>query len=519
MASLERAIARAKCFIRNLKAKVTNDVVIRSKTTLGTGCNDSVLTALSVLDLQDAEQLIIKAVQSSYFSNEIGILRAGDQIQKNSSLYKLDCFVDEFGLLRVGGRLRFAQFYTEQKHPILLPKAAHVSTLIIRHSHQAVKHQGRGMTMNEVRSRGFWIVSLNSQVKKLIHTCVTCRFLRGSTQTQKMADLPPDRLECIPPFTYCGVDLFGPFLIREKRSDVKRYGVIFTCLVSRGVHIEMAYSLSTDAFIQTLRKFLAIRGPIRLLRCDNGTNFVGANKELSKSINGVRSEVLRTFLLENNCEFEFRMNPPSASHMGGAWERLIRVARSILSTLLDQHGNRLDNSSLSTFFYEAAAIINCRPLTLDHVTDPNHPDPLTPNHLLTGKSKVVLPPPGQFCKEDVYSIKRWRCIQYLADRFWQRWRDEYLCYLQTRGKWQQVQRDVKVGDIVLIKEDGAFRNDWRKGRVIETYASKDGHIRQVKLRTGCNGVVRTTDESGVGNTLTRPIHKLVLLLPSESDDV
>ena len=513
--ALRRALARAKYYIQKLKGRIHKGVTTRSKSRSGTIHSQYSLQALKVEDLLEAEQLIFKVVQYSYYSEEIDLLRSEEDIPSASSLIKLDCFIDDIGLLRVGGRLKFAHLYTERKHPVVLPKGAHVSTLVVRDCHQAVKHQGRGMTLNEVRARGFWVVGLNQLVKSLIHACVPCRILRGRVQSQKMADLPRDRVQPAPPFTYCGVDLFGPFLVKERRSEVKRYGVLFTCLASRAVHIEMAYSLTTDAFIQCLRKFLAIRGPIRLLRCDNGTNFVGASKELTKAIDGIQISGLKEFLLNNNCDLEFRWNPPGASHMGGAWERLIRVARSILSSLIDQHGSRIDDNSLSTFFYEIAAIINCRPLSLETVTDAQSPEPLTPNHLLTGKSRIVLPPPGQFCREDVYSIKRWRCVQHLADRFWQRWKDEYLSYLQTRGKWQQKQRDMRIGDIVLIKGENAFRNDWRRGMVEELFPSKDGHVRHVKLRMGAARRTDSTDTQEAGSTLIRPIHKLVLLLPSE----
>ena len=140
------------------------------------------------------------------------------------------------------------------------------------------------------------------------------------------------------------------------RSEAVR--VIFTCLTTRAIHIEMPYNLTTDAFIYALRKFMAIRGPIRLLRCDNGTNFVGANKELARSFEAIQSDILRNFALENNCDIEFRTNPPYTSHMGGGWERLIRVVRSVLSTILDQHSTRLNDSSLGTFLYEVAAVVN-----------------------------------------------------------------------------------------------------------------------------------------------------------------
>ena len=155
-------------------------------------------------------------------------------------------------------------------------------------------------------------------------------------------------------------------------------------------------------------------------------------------------------------------------------------------------------------------MINSRPLSLEHVTDPDHPEPLTPNHLLTGKSRVVVPPPGEFAQNDIYCIKRWRCVQFLTDQFWLRWRKEYLKYLQLRSKWQRTEKELRVGDIVLLTDENLPRNDWKRGVVVETIVSQDGYVRTVKLKIG-----RRADNPE--SVLTRPVHKLVLLLPSEED--
>ena len=137
---------------------------------------------------------------------------------------------------------------------------------------------------------------------------MTCRKLRGSVQEQHMAVLPPDRLEPAPPFTSCAVDYFGPFIIKEGRKELKRYGVLFTCMASRAVHIEVAASLETDSFINALRRLLSRRGPIRQLRSDQGTNFVGAKRELKEALKELNGDAIRKELLRNSCDwFEFKM--------------------------------------------------------------------------------------------------------------------------------------------------------------------------------------------------------------------
>ena len=149
-----------------------------------------------------------------------------------------------------------------------------------------------------------------------------------------MADLPQDRLESAPTFTYCATDYFGPFIVREKRKELKRYGVIFTCMASRAVHLEMASSLDTDSFLNTFRRFASRRGPVQQLRSDQGTNFMGAQRELTKPLNEMDQEKVRSSLLREQCNWiTFKTKILSASHMGSVWERQIRTVRNVLSSL------------------------------------------------------------------------------------------------------------------------------------------------------------------------------------------
>lgn len=130
--------------------------------------------------------------------------------------------------------------------------------------------------MNEIRSSGFWIIEGSSPVRKHISMCTVCKKVRGCAQEQKMSDLPKDRLEPNAPFTYSAVDFFGPFYVKEGRKELKRYGVLFTCMSSRAIHLETANYLSTDSFINAYRRFIGRRGPVIQLRSAQGTNFIGA---------------------------------------------------------------------------------------------------------------------------------------------------------------------------------------------------------------------------------------------------
>jgi len=155
--------------------------------------------------------------------------------------------------------------------------------------------------------------------------------------------------------------------------------------------------------------------------------------------------------------------PPAASHMGGVWECHIRSVRSILSALMREYGHALDDESLyRTLLAEVECIINSRPLTVPS-SDPGDLDPLTPNHLLTMKSKIVMLPPGDFQKTDVFLCRRWKRVQYLSNVFWSRWQKECVQNLQERVKWNSPRRNLQRGDLVLIADNRVPRNQMEHG--------------------------------------------------------
>ena len=372
-----RAIALSLLYLQRLREQAFAEHKVSNKKAM-----------LQVQDLQEAENVIIKSVQCTAFPEELKSLKSSQHVKsledrlaappeikfspKQSSLYKLDPFLDSQGILRVGGRLRNASLPFEVKFPVILPRRSHVTTLIIRYFHEKIKHQGRGMTLNEIRANGYWIVGGTSAVGSYIWSCVVCRKMRSAVVEQKMADLPEDRLEPAPPFTFCAVDYFGPFSIKEGRKEMKRYGVLFTCLASRAIHLETSTSLETDAFINALCRFTCRRGLICQLRSDQGTNFVGAKHELKAALAELDHEHIKTELLLGNCDwFTFAMNVPSSSHMGGVWE----CCPHVLSPLLQNNGLRLENKSLKMFMCEVEAIINSCPLTVDLLNDPGSLSP------------------------------------------------------------------------------------------------------------------------------------------------
>ncbi|XP_073713144.1 uncharacterized protein [Misgurnus anguillicaudatus] len=370
---------------------------------------------ISIEDLKKAEVAIVQFTQGQFFPNEIKMLTSKTpELKKKSTLYKLDPHVKD-ELIRVGGRLSKTTIGEERKFPVIIPKNSHVSTLILRHVHKTTGHGGRSHMLSELRKK-YWIINANSAARKILTKCVVCRRYRAKVGEQKMSDLPQERLQPdSPPFTNTGVDYFGPFQIKRGRALVKRYGVLFTCMTSRAVHIEMASFLDTSSCINAVRRFISRRGQVKHLQSDNGTNFVGAKKELQKAFVAVNQDKIQKTLKEKGINWTF--NPPGASHHGGIWERLIRSIRQVLYSVLKQQ--TLDDEGLQTVLCEVEAILNSRPITTVS-TDPQDLHPLTPNDLLLLKNKPTLTP-GVFDKNEQYTTRRWRQVQYLANLFWRRW--------------------------------------------------------------------------------------------------
>lgn len=388
----------------------------------------SEIVPITVAELNNAEVEILKHVQSQCFKEERDCLKSTDQwtnssrqkeVKKSSSIFKLDPMISQ-DLIRVGGRLQLAPINKDAMHPVILPKKHHVVKLITKHYHHLSGHSGLEYTLSLIRQK-YWIIDARSTVRNILSECFSCRKRQSPTAQQKMANLPEDRVTSSkPPFTYTGVDCFGPFEVRRGRTKVKRYGVIFTCLALRAVHIEVASSLDTESFINALRRFIARRGKPEEMRSDNGGNFVKGEKELRQAVAEWNQSQIHNFLLQRSIKWTF--NPPAGFHHGGAWERCIRTVRKVMKALTKEQV--LDDEGLNTLMCEVEAIVNGRPIT-KLSDDPRDLEPLTPNHLLLLRAGPAAPP-GKFTDHDNYSSRRWRQVQYLADVFWRRWVREYL---------------------------------------------------------------------------------------------
>ncbi|XP_062616110.1 uncharacterized protein LOC134277820 [Saccostrea cucullata] len=339
---------------------------------------------ISFEDLKEAERVILTFIQRQEFPTEINTLVSGNSsVSHGSRIRSLDPFLDA-GLLRVGGRLHKSSFPQEMKGPVILPKDHHVSTLILKQIHQDLLHSGKNHMLAKLRER-YWLIHAPSAIRKVISKCVTS---------------------------------------------------------SRAVYLEIAASLDTDSYIDALPRFIVRRGQVKKIRSDNGTNFVGAERELKKSIQEWNQAQIQSAILQKNVDCQF--NPPAGSHCRGAWDKLIRFIRKAMNSVLKKQ--TLDDEGLHTLMYE-----------IEYTDQHCDLEPLTPNHMLLMKRKPNLPP-GVFDKTDLYHRRRWRQIQYMANLFWHHWVRKYLPLLQERQKWHDIKRNFQIGNIVLVVDLNGPRN-------------------------------------------------------------
>ena len=447
-------------------------------------------------ELDNALLELVKYVQMHAFSDAFDVLPVFSHFVSNpklltekrlcrspslNALSKLNP-VNVNGILYMGGRLKYSLLPEGQKHQMILPSEGNLTQLIVQFYHDREGHCGTVHVLSSIRER-FWILKGQATMRKVPKDCRQCRFWKSRPGCQMMAPLHLSRITPgNPPFQNVGVDYMGPLSVKMGRHQVKRYACVFVCMATHAVHIEMAYSLETDSFLNVFQRFCSRRGRPTIVFGDNGTNFTGAEKEYCVSVwnNGINLRyMIRCVRVLNG-----NSHPLGASHQGGVWERVVRSVRKIMGSLVGE--SSLDDDTLCTLLAEIERILNYRPLTL--ISDDVHNlATLTPNMILLGRVKLLTP--DQLLKADGY-LRSWLLVHVLVSRFWERWIKEYIPTLQIRQKWLTPERNLQVGDLVLLVNENTKRGNWPKGLIIECLPHKYGSVRRVKVKTASNVYVR-----------------------------
>ncbi|XP_058817458.1 uncharacterized protein LOC131680765 [Topomyia yanbarensis] len=468
---LYRSVAHVHRYVQNLRRTVKRETRL-----------DGPLTQE---ELATVETTIFRWVQCEQYPDEVATLsvmrdkQPGQQarLEKTSKIYKLSPYLDEAGVIRSDGRISAATVAAfDAKFPVILPKAHPVTRLLVEWYHQRFLHANGETVVNEVRQR-FHISQLRPFVRKVAKECALCKVKKPSLATPRMAPLPAARLQAyVRPFSYVGVDYFGPIGVRVNRSIAKRWVALFTCMTTRAIHLEVAHTLSTESCKMAIRRFIGRRGAPVEIRSDRGTNFVGSSNELKQEMGKIERQLAETF---TNANTKWVFNPPGSPHMGGAWERLVRSVKIALAAM--ESSRTPNEETLATLLVEAESVVNSRPLTYIPLETAQQ-EALTPNHFLLMSSSGVtqtpktLTDPRQACRND------WNLCRTMVDQFWRRWVREYLPTIARRTKWFEETKPIEVGDSVIIVEE-KIRNGWIRGRVAKVVVGRDGRVRDAVVQT------------------------------------
>ncbi len=401
---------------------------------------------------------------------------------------QFNLFVDEKGLWRCGGRLANAELPYTTKHPVLLPRSHPLTSLIVQEAHDRVKHDGVKETLTEIRRRS-WIVRGRSLVRAIIHRCITCRRYEGAPfKAPPPPPLPTFRVKEDPAFTYTGVDFAGPLFVRAGgaiESNTMWIG-LFSCFVTRAIHLDIVSDLNTETFIRCLKRFAARRGLPRQFISDNGKTFKAASKYIEAVI---RDETVREYLADMGCKWLF--NTERAPWWGGAFERMVKSTKRCLRKMVGRASFSYDE--FLTAVVEIESVINSRPLSYVSACDVE--EPLTPSHLLIGRRVLNLPdhlgcmydPDDEdFVIDSSQLTRRMQHFNNTMNHFWRRWRTEYLQELRESHR-QSMKKSpshpqVAVGDVVIVHDDGLPRGLWKLGRIERIITGRDGQARGASVR-------------------------------------
>nr|XP_031829449.1 uncharacterized protein LOC116425623 [Nomia melanderi] len=364
---------------------------------------------LSVEEIRRANERILKIAQASAFAADIHRLESDRDLEAKSKLLPLHPFRDKKGILRVGGRLQNSDLPFEQKHPVLLPKGHHVTDLIVRQAHLDGHHSGINSTLYNIRQH-YWPIDGKNRVRKTVRRCVKCFRVNPPPIDYLMGNLPTARVTENRPFYNSGIDYCGPFTIEERRyrnrARVKIYVAVFVCFATKAVHLEVVSDLTTEAFMAALKRFIARRGLCRNLYSDNGTNFVGANNEITEVYRDLqKSERVQRFLADKEISWHFM--PALSPHFGGLWEAAVKSFKHHLKRVVGEELFTFEQ--FNTFVIEIEAILNSRPLT-PLSSDPNDPSALSPAHFLIGNSLTSMPE-TDFKDTATNRLSHWQHIQ------------------------------------------------------------------------------------------------------------
>ena len=423
----------------------------------------------------NARKVLLKDIQGRYYSSEIQDLKVNGVVSRHSSLLSLSPFLDSEGIIRIRGRLEHdPSLLYDEKHPVVMPKC-HVSYILVRYQHELMKHVGVGTLVSSLRNE-YWIISVRTLAKKVLGRCIQCRRHDSRAMDQVTAPLPKDRLTKAPPFSVTGIDHAGPLYCCDTGGE-KLYILLFTCAVTRAVHLELVSSLNLDDFLLAFRRFISRRALPSIVYSDNAKTFQAASSLLQKQF--------------SHMTIHWKFICPLSPTWGGWWERLVRSVKSCLRKSVGRKS--LTRIELETTLHEVEACINSRPLTqLDELGTT-----LSPSHFLIGRGTPLTSPELESFLQVVNLSAKKEYENSITDKFWELWKRDYIRNLPPL-KSKKINNRLKMNSVVLIRDQNLQKMAWPLGVV-------------TKLHRGLDGLVRAVDIKTAKGIFTRSIQHLTLL--------
>nr|CAD2195452.1 unnamed protein product [Meloidogyne enterolobii] len=440
---------------------------------------------------------------------EIFVLKIAQSSYKNEKNDNLQTIIDENGLIRLKTRIGNCEAEDYFKHPIVLPKGCFAVKLLLRKIHEELSHSGVDSTVANFLMK-FWTPCARRITKIVIKECKKCqRISSPKFALPDMPILPRERVRQSRPFEFVGVDYLGPSMCKIEGGKVKFWIALFTCLSTRGIHLDLITDLSALSFLDILRRFVAQRGaPLKIIS-DNGNQFITVAKVINANIEGKwkkekannDEKLFNNFLLEK--EIEWKFIPALSPWQGGVYERLVKLVKDSFKRSL---GSRILNiEELRTFIKEVEMSINCRPISYISL-EKDGPLCLRPIDFIIPRVEIIQKFPE--IEDDNFRLgktstaeqvqERWMATLKTLQRFWDTWKRDYLIMLRDKSKWthhnqrNDLKRNPRIGEVVIVHQEGQPRNVWPLGKIVELDGTP---ARSAKIKIG-------------DKTFIRPINKI-----------
>lgn len=499
--SLNKLIRRTATCLIALKillwAKIT--VTIRARHSKLSEIFDSVANSLPVDSntYSTALRMWLKQVQSANFGD---VLKSLAESKRHPLIHQLGLTIDSDGVLRSIGRLSNADVRSETRRPVVLPSKCRFTDLAILEAHIETGHGGVSHTLSHLRQK-FWVPKGRSRVRAILSHCIVCRKYKSNSYyaLPEMPPWPVERVSRSLPFQQVGLDYFGPIRVKVQNEVSKMWVCLFSCLVTRAIHLEPVTDYSSREFLNALIRFVSRRGRPKLIISDNAAQFRLVSILSERAWRRKPTDpAVHEYCAKNGIQWRFITE--LAPWQGGHYERLVGVVKAVLKTAI---GRRfLFWTDLVTMLAETEAIVNSRPITYVGADD-DIGSTLRPADFLTGLPLDVSSSNDDFSVAELSEGARvlanlWKQRKRYLDKLWRKWYDLYLLALRERSDSQHRQKrganeeSPSVGEVVLLRDPDVPRGQWKLARVQKVIGNANGRPRTVEIKLPNDVVLRRT---------------------------